>query len=82
LKTQKFNLERKIQDILTADTGEHKSGEIREKMETKQLEGKIESLNKLLLEKQTKLDEHQHTLDKVKEENQNLKITIAQTSTK
>jgi len=82
LKTQKFSLERKIQDMLTADTGTHHSAEIKSQIEYKQLQAQVSTLNSLILEKSAKIEDQSVTIQKLSSENQDLKVDLAKTSTR
>lgn len=82
LKTQKFNLERKIQDMLTSDTGSQKSSEIKSQIEYKQIQSQVTTLNSLVLEKTAKIEDQSAQIQKLSQENQELKIELAKTSTR
>jgi len=57
LKTQKFNLEKKVQDILTLETTSTKTSDIREKIEIRQQESNIQNLNNIIIDKTTRIGE-------------------------
>mmetsp|Transcript_23746 Transcript_23746/g.19954 ORF Transcript_23746/g.19954 Transcript_23746/m.19954 type:complete len:287 (+) Transcript_23746:280-1140(+) len=82
LKTQKFSLEKKVQDMLTLESGDNKSSGIRDKIETKQLEGQIQTLNSVVIEKTTKIAELEGKLGKFDDENSKLKMNLTSTTTR
>lgn len=82
LKTQKFNLEKKLQDILTLETKDSKSNDIREKIEVRQLEGNIQNLNNVIIDKTTKIAELEEKLHKSTEENHKLQMDLTSKSTR
>lgn len=84
LKTQKFNLEKQIQDILSADfeQANSKSKSIKEKIDQTQTESRINSLERIITEKTTKVSELESQLTKYKIENDQLKSDIAIANTR
>lgn len=82
LKTQKFNLEKKLQDILTLETKDTKSNDIREKIEVRQLEGNIQNLNNVIIDKTSKIAELEDKLHRASEENHKLQMDITSKATR
>lgn len=82
LKTQKFNLEKKVQDMLTLETKDSKTSDIKDKIEQKQLEANVINLNNVIIDKTTKIAELEEKLNQISEENTKLKMEITTTTTK
>lgn len=80
LKTQKFNLEKKVQDILTLETTSTKTSDIREKIEIRQQESNIQNLNNIIIDKTTRIGELEDKFNKILDENNKLKMDLTSTS--
>jgi len=80
LKTQKFNLEKKIQDILTLETTSTKTSDIREKIEIRQQESNIQNLNNIIIDKTTRIGELEDKFNKLHDENNKLKMDLTSNS--
>lgn len=80
LKTQKFNLEKKVQDILTLETTSTKTSDIREKIEIRQQESNIQNLNNIIIDKTTRIGELEDKFNKLHDENNKLKMDLTSTS--
>jgi len=82
LKTQKFNLEKKVQDMLTLETKDSKTTDIKDKIEQKQLEANVNNLNNVIIDKTTKIAELEDKLHKLSDENTKLKMDLTSTTTR
>lgn len=80
MKTQKFNLEKKVQDILTLETTSTKTSDIREKIEIRQQESNIQNLNNIIIDKTTRIGELEDKFNKLHDENNKLKMDLTSTS--
>jgi predicted RNase H-like nuclease (RuvC/YqgF family) len=80
LKTQKFNLEKKVQDILTLETTSTKTSDIREKIEIRQQESNIQNLNNIIIDKTTRIGELEDKYNKILDENNKLKMDLTTNS--
>jgi predicted RNase H-like nuclease (RuvC/YqgF family) len=80
LKTQKFNLEKKVQDILTLETTSTKTSDIREKIEIRQQESNIQNLNNIIIDKTTRIGELEDKFNKLHDENNKLKMDLTSNS--
>lgn len=82
LKTQKFNLEKKVQDMLTLETKDSKTSDIKEKIELRQMEANTQNLNNVIIDKTAKIADLEERLNKVADENSKLKMDITSTTTR
>jgi len=82
LKTHKFNLEKKVQDMLTLETKDSKTSDIKEKIELRQLEANVQNLNNIIIDKTTKIAELEDKLSKISDDNTKLKMDITSTTTR
>jgi len=82
LKTHKFNLEKKVQDMLTLETKDSKTSDIKEKIELRQLEANVQNLNNIIIDKTTKIAELEDKLAKISDDNTKLKMDITSTTTR
>lgn len=84
LKTQKYNLEKQIQDILSADYEQHntKSRNIRDTIEQKQTESQLGTLNSIISEKTSKISELESQVLRLKTENDQLRSDVAISNTR
>jgi len=84
LKTQKFNLEKQIQDILSADYEQHnnRSRNIRDTIDQKQSESQVNTLNNIITEKTSKISDLENQLLRLKTENDQLRSDVAISNTR
>lgn len=68
--------------MLTLETKDSKTSDIKEKIELRQLEANVQNLNNIIIDKTTKIAELEDKLAKISDDNTKLKMDITSTTTR
>jgi len=68
--------------MLTLETKDSKTSDIKEKIELRQLEANVQNLNNIIIDKTTKIAELEDKLSKISDDNTKLKMDITSTTTR
>jgi len=66
--------------MLTLETKDSKTSDIKEKIELRQLEANVQNLNNIIIDKTTKIAELEDKLSKISDDNTKLKMDITSTT--